>query len=113
VQGTNGQFYSVPLNAGNTYTWSVVPATTITLGGGANDNFIVLSFPNPNTYTLSVQEFTPAPLNCPGPIQTLTIRVYDNPTTDAGLPRTICEGVPTTLGGAPTASGGSGTFTYL
>jgi hypothetical protein len=34
-KGTNGQFYSVPLNAGNTYTWSIVPATTIALGGNA------------------------------------------------------------------------------
>jgi PKD repeat protein len=112
-RGTNGQFYSVPLNAGNTYTWSIAPATPIALGGNATDNFIVLNFPNPGVYTLSVREFTPAPLGCAGPIQTLTIRVYDNPTADAGLPRTICEGVPTTLGGAPTASGGSGTFTYL
>ena len=85
-KGTTGQFYSVPLNIGNTYNWSVSPATTITLGGGVNDNFIVLGFPNPNTYTLSVQEFTPAPLNCPGPIQSLTITVYDNPVVDPGQP---------------------------
>ena len=112
-RATNGQFYSVPLNAGNTYTWSIAPATPIALGGNATDNFIVLNFPNPGVYTLSVREFTPAPLGCAGPLQTLAITVYDNPVADAGLPRTICEGNPTTLGGAPTASGGSGTFTYL
>jgi hypothetical protein len=112
-RATNGQFYSVPLNPGNTYTWSIAPATPIALGGNATDNFIVLNFPNPGVYTLSVREFTPAPLGCAGPIQTLTITVYDNPVTDAGPARTICAGAPTTLGGAPTASGGSGTFTYL
>jgi hypothetical protein len=113
-KGTNGQFYSVPLNAGNTYNWSIGPVGTTKVGGGnPADNFIVLNFPNPGVYTLSVQEFTSVPIVCAGPVRTLTITVYDNPVVDAGLPRTICEGVPTTLGGSPTASGGSGTFTYL
>ncbi len=116
-RGTNGQFYSVPLNAGNTYTWSVAPAGTTKVGGGnPADNFIVLNFPNAGVYTLSVQEFTSVPIACGGPIQTLTITVYDNPVVDAGAARTVCAGEPTTLGAvlpAVTASGGSGTFTYL
>ena len=88
-RGTNGQFYSVPLNAGHTYTWSVAPAgTTIAGGGNPADNFIVLNFPNSGVYTLSVQEFTSVPIACGGPIQTLTITVYDNPVVDAGAART-------------------------
>jgi len=46
-------------------------------------------------------------------LRTLTITAYDNPVADAGLPRTICEGVTTNTWRRPTASGGSGTFTYL
>ncbi len=53
------------------------------------------------------------PKVCAGPVRTLTITVYDNPTADAGTDRTICEGDMTTLGGSPSASGGSGNFTYL
>ena len=118
-KGTPGQFYSVPLNFGNTYTWLMSGGVNgvdykIQAGtGGVTQNFIVIDFINPGLHTLSVQEFTSTPQICGGPIQTLPITVYDFPTADAGLPRTVCEGVPTTLGGAPTASGGSGIFTYL
>ncbi len=112
-KGTNGQFYSVDLHAGNTYNWTVPAGTTKVGGGSAADNFIVLNFPNAGTYNLTVQEFTSAPIVCGGPVKTLTITVYDPPTADAGPARTICEGASVAIGGTPTASGGSGTFTYL
>ena len=57
-KGTIGQFYSVPFKMGNTYNWSVTPVTTVAGGGTISNNFIVLDFPDPGVYTLSVQEFT-------------------------------------------------------
>ncbi len=112
-KGTIGQFYTVPLNPGNTYVWSVTPATTIAAGGNTDDNLIVLDFPNPGDYVLQVQEFTSTPQICGGPIRTLAIKVYNTPVTDPGADRIVCAGEPTTLGGSPTATGGSGSFSYL
>jgi len=39
--------------------------------------------------------------------------VRNLPVANAGLARSICAGDPTTLGGTPTATGGSGNYSYL
>ena len=115
--GAEGEFYSVPYTFGNTYVWDVDPATPIAMGGGLNDSYIVLNFPNPGNYTLSVQEYTPAPASCPGPLQELTIHVYEPPVADAGPDVTVCQGNSVILGGTPngvgpSATGGSGVYSF-
>ncbi len=45
--------------------------------------------------------------------KTNLIQVFANPTADAGPNRTVCLGSGATIGGAPTASGGSGPYTYF
>ena len=119
-QGTNGQFYSVDYHVGNTYTWTVSPATPIAGGGGtrSTNSYIVLNFPNPDTYTISVQEYAPAPAQCPGPIKQLEVYVYAPPVADAGTDQTICTGGSAVLGGTPngvgpSATGGSGSYTFI
>lgn len=113
--GTAGQYYEVPNNVGNTYSWTIPPGVTISNGG--TTNWVVLSFPNAGDYTVSVQEFTPAPYSCSGDAQTLDIHVYSIPVAYAGDATTICSGEPVTLGGevasaGASATGGSGTYTY-
>ena len=95
-KGTNGQFYSIPGGPGNTYNWSVVPATTIIMGGNPTTNYIVLDFPVPGVYTLSVQEFTSTPAVCSGPVQTLSITVNPTPAITAII-STVCSGIGFTI----------------
>lgn len=42
-----------------------------------------------------------------------TVTIRTGPTANAGLPRSICPNTSTTLGGNPTASGGTSPYTYL
>ena len=95
-KGTNGQFYGVTFNAGNSYNWSVTPATPIVLGGTTADNYIVLDFPNQGTFTLSVQEFTAPPQLCSGPVQTLTITVNPTPAITP-IVSTVCSAASFTI----------------
>ena len=45
-------------------------------------------------------------------IQMVTVTVNPLPTANAGADQTICEGISTVLGDAPTASGGSAPYSY-
>ncbi|MGC9331781.1 MAG: gliding motility-associated C-terminal domain-containing protein [Bacteroidales bacterium] len=42
----------------------------------------------------------------------MTVTVNSNPVADAGSNESICDGNNVTIGGSPTASGGSGSYTY-
>jgi PKD repeat protein len=42
----------------------------------------------------------------------VTVTVHSNPTADAGPDQSICEGGSTTIGGSPTASGGTSPYSY-
>ena len=86
-------------------------------GGGLADNFILLSFPAAGPYTVQVTENTTVPVACYGIPQPYTVNVYNNPVPNAGTPETICQGDATILGGTPngigpSASGGTGSYTY-
>ncbi len=116
--GTNGQYYSVPFNAGNSYVWNIPAGPVVVLGGGAGDNYVLLNYPVSGTFVIEVTEYSPPPANCPGPVQQITANVYDPPVANAGSDVTICAGSSAVLGGTPngagaSASGGSGNFTYL
>ena len=106
--------YLIP---GNEYVWTVPAGATRVAGGGLADNFILLSFSSAGPYTVQVTENTTVPVACYGIPQTYTINVYNNPVPNAGTPETICQGDATILGGTPngvgpSASGGTGSYTY-
>jgi gliding motility-associated-like protein len=42
----------------------------------------------------------------------MVLTVYQNPVVDAGADVTVCNGDPATLGGSPTASGGTAPYSY-
>ncbi len=112
-QIANGSYFV----AGNEYVWTVPAGATKVAGGGLADNFILLSFASANTYTIQVTENTTVPVACYGIPQPYTINVYNNPVPNAGAPETICQGDATILGGTPngvgpSASGGTGNYTY-
>ncbi len=45
-------------------------------------------------------------------IHTLNVQSFNAPVANAGEPQGVCPGGSVTLGGAPTATGGSGSYTY-
>ncbi len=108
--GATNEVYDVPFVPGTTYEW-LLPANVDSLfGGGEFDNFYVLEFNTAGTFTIGV-----IPTNnfgCSSDTQTTDVTVYDFPTIDAGPDHAICSGDTVVLGGAPTASGGSGVFGY-
>ncbi len=79
------------------------------------DPLFIPGVPNPTqtpdqttTFDLEVTDS----LGCVG-TDNVTITVLDNPVADAGPDRVVCGGETITLGGAPSASGGAGGYTYL
>lgn len=111
---TQNVLYQVDYHTGSTYVWSFSPATdapTIKFGGGLNDNLISLDFgSNEWTGELTVTETNNG---CTAPSKKIAISSYQLPVAHAGDDQTICQGSSTTLGDSPSASGGSGNYTYL
>jgi len=89
--GTPGYIYVWNNGAGNTSNPTVNPTST-------------------TTYTVTVTDTK----TCSATAST-TITVNPNPTADAGADKTIpsCSLVGTSIGGSPTANGGTGPYTYL
>ncbi|MDN5203269.1 PKD domain-containing protein [Fulvivirgaceae bacterium BMA10] len=115
VNDTNVR-YEVTPHAGSTYNWLVdlafyTAGGTIANGGGINDPFIELNLGATNTtFNVSVYETR---LGCDGPTEMLTVSSYNPAIADAGTDQAICFGASTVIGGAPTATSGSGDYSYL
>ncbi|WKN29559.1 PKD domain-containing protein [Porifericola rhodea] len=111
---TQNVLYQVDAHSGSTYNWVITPALnapSIKYGGGSSDNLISLDFgSNEWIGELSVTETNNG---CTAATQKISISSYQLPVADAGADQTICEGSSIMLGGAPSASGGSGNYTYL
>ncbi|MEK6478394.1 PKD-like domain-containing protein [Catalinimonas sp. 4WD22] len=106
--------YQVDWHSGSTYDWEIVPANADapvkTLGGGTSDQYIVLNFgSNPWSGELIVTETNNG---CTAEPKKIAINVYPLPVAHAGDDQTICAGSTITLGATPSASGGSGSYTY-
>ena len=86
-----------------TYVWS--PSTGLTSASAANPGATPLST---LVYTLIVTD-----ANQCTDTDNVQIIVKPSPTADAGNAQRICAGKTTTLGGSPSASGGSGVYSYL
>ncbi len=111
VNGTN--FYrvdGVTGTPGSSYSWSIAPLDgNEPIISSFNNNAILDFGPNPWAGTLSVVETTNG---CNGPVTNLAVESFSTPIVDAGADREICQGATVALGGAPTASGGSGVYSY-
>ncbi len=106
--------YEVDFHAGSTYSWTITPTTNapvVRIGGGISDNFISLDFgPTPWVGEIIVSETNNG---CTSPTERLTINSYQLPNAHAGADQTLCEGSSAILGDSPSATGGSGSYTYL
>lgn len=100
-----GTDFSVTLNPGNTYNWTVTGGT---ISSGQGTNFIIVDWATSGTYSVSVTETDPA--GCSGTPQTTNVTVVVSPTANAGSDTTICEGSPVFMVG--TATGGTGPYTF-
>ncbi|MEM9856194.1 MAG: PKD-like domain-containing protein [Bacteroidota bacterium] len=89
---TNSLFFQITDNPGFTYSWNPPDASNLTQegGGGVNERFLILSAPNPVTLdSIQVVEITPE--GCPGDVNTLYIRVDDDPAQPIiGGPTDVC-----------------------
>lgn len=111
---TQNVLYDVSFNPGSTYNWTISPAAdapTVRIGGGLSDNFIALDYgPNPWSGELVVVETKEG---CAGLPQKLVLNSFALPVAHAGSDQTICEGSSATLGDSPSATGGSGAYSYI
>jgi PKD domain len=76
--------------------------------GGATTSSITVSPASTTTYTVTVTDGTTSCANSGSG----TVTVNPAPIAEAGPDQTICAGSPVGIGGSPTASGGTGPYTY-
>ena len=103
--------YTVTPSSGADYFWNTgfLTGATVAAGGGLSDSFIELNFGSVQILGGSLQ-VSEAKSGCPGPASILTINVFEPAVADAGSDQTICVGQSVAIGGAPTASQGSGDY---
>ncbi len=108
--------YEVAVHTGALYNWDLVDITdaggTIISGGGFNtpNSSVTVSFGlTPFVGNLSMSEIING---CEGNSMSLSVTTYSQVIADAGTDHTICNGETVTIGGAPTATGGSTDYTY-
>ncbi len=115
-----GNFYSVPLNPGNTYVWEIdvltgngVPGTDYSIAaGGTGYNFIAINWINEGTYTLRVTETTYLTdgTACVGTPVEQAIGVYTPPVVIASGDAINCISSSSNL--SCVVTGGSGNYLY-
>ncbi len=109
--------YEVTAHAGALYNWDVVDIIdaggVIISGGGFNtpNSSVTVSFGlTPFVGNISMSESING---CEGNSMTLSITTFSQVVADAGIDHTLCNGENVTIGGTPTATGGSADYTYL
>lgn len=106
------QVYKVDLPSGtplSTYTWGVQNPTNAPTITPVN-NIAIFDF-DANAYSSKIY-VVERNNGCNGDTVFLPIHSYGNPIANAGNNVTYCTGGSVTLGGSPTASGGSGNYRY-
>ncbi len=95
-----------PTASGGTpgYTYSWTPATGLDNPASANPN---ASPPSTTTYVVLVSDSK----GC-SDTDTMTVTVNPNPVADAGVDVEVCQGTGASIGGSPSASGGTAPFSY-
>ncbi|MCX2744368.1 PKD domain-containing protein [Mangrovivirga sp. M17] len=99
--------------AGTTYSWTSTAEANITGATDGTGNVIQQTLFNSGNNAAGVQyEITPISNGCAGTPITAFVTVNPELIADAGNDQVLCEGTGVTLGGSPTASGGSGSYNY-
>ncbi len=108
--------YEVTGHSGALYNWDVVDIVdaggVIISGGGFNtpNASVTVSFGlTPFVGNVSMSESING---CEGNSMSLNVTTYSQVIADAGADHTLCNGETVTIGGAPTATGGSTDYTY-
>ena len=102
--------------AGTSFFWTANPEAGIS--GASSGSGSVISQTLTNTVTpYSIKEINYAissqsPAGCTSEITNVAIEVNPELIANAGINQSLCNGGTITLGGAPTARGGSGTYLY-
>ena len=106
--GTSGHVASVPdAGVGATYAWTVTGGT---IDSGQGTTSISYTATDPSSVTIDVTVTQAG--GCSSDCQKI-VTVNANPVGDAGADVTLCaDAADPTVGGAPTASGGTGPYTY-
>ena len=114
--GENLVRYEVLAHAGALYNWDVVDIENaggvVVSGGGFNtpNSFVILNFGvTPFVGQVTVAEVVSG---CTGPTESLNITAFDQVVADAGVDQAMCINENRIIGGAPTATIGSGDYSY-
>ncbi|NMM50418.1 PKD-like domain-containing protein, partial [Marinigracilibium pacificum] len=99
--------------AGTTYTWTATADASISGASNGSGSVIQQTLINSGSNGAVVQyQITPWANGCAGNPISAFVTVNPELIADAGADQVICEGSSVTLGGAPSASGGSGSYNY-
>jgi len=94
----------------SSYIWTITPLDGNEPILNQLGNVAVLEFgPNPWSGTLAVVETT---MGCSNTGVSIDVDAVGIPVADPGTDMTVCSDMPAILGGTPSATGGSGTYTY-
>ncbi len=97
VTGCNQGSKTLTATGGGTYLWNTLETTaTINVAPAVTTTYTVIVT---NTNNCSASDF-------------VVVTIVSPPTASAGSPQSICSGAPFTLGGSPTATGGTTPYTY-
>ena len=105
--GSNVNYCTIA-SAGSTYNWAITGGGTILSGQGTN--CISVNW-NSTGGVISVVETVTAS-GCSDTAKTLSVNVNPRPTAHAGNDTTICAGSCITIGGNPSATGGTSGYYY-
>ncbi len=103
--------------AGTTYTWIRDNVFITGMGFAGSTSSTITGTPTNLLTTQQTTTFTIYAVSGIGCISaspaTVTVAVNANPVANAGIDQSGCAAIPVTIGGSPTASGGTAGYTYL
>jgi gliding motility-associated-like protein len=106
--GIAGNIYITEAGMMN-YTWTVSAGGTITAGGTSADNSVSVAWNTAGTQLVTINYANS--FGCAAS-DSMLITVMAKPIANAGNDTIVCAGVCITIGGSPTASGGTPAYTY-
>ncbi|MBT1708975.1 T9SS type A sorting domain-containing protein [Fulvivirgaceae bacterium PWU5] len=110
-QGTDLSGIAVTASGGTSYNWySDAGLTTLIAGGTSSQTAAQLFGTSPGVG--ATKRYVTNVNGCQSTATEVTLTTLSVPVADAGAAQTVCPQASVTLGGAPTASGGAGNYTY-
>jgi hypothetical protein len=110
-QGTDLSGIAVTASGGTSYNWySDAGLTTLIAGGTSSQTAAQLFGTSPGVG--AAKRYVTNVNGCQSTATEVTLTILAVPVADAGGAQAVCPQASVTLGGAPTASGGAGSYTY-